>query len=87
RTRNLKQKQLFGTVTLSAVLGVTEPAIYGVFVKYRRPFVAVMIGGGRGGLFAGLTSVKAYSVAWGLFGLPAYIGEGDFMNFWFMLAA
>ncbi|EGP4917750.1 PTS beta-glucoside transporter subunit IIBCA [Enterococcus faecium] len=87
RTRNLKQKQLFGTVTLSAVLGVTEPAIYGVFVKYRRPFVAVMIGGGLGGLFAGLTSVKAYSVAWGLFGLPAYIGEGDFMNFWFMLAA
>ena len=87
RARNLKQKQLFGTVTLSAVLGVTEPAIYGVFVKYRRPFVAVMIGGGLGGLFAGLTGVKAYSVAWGLFGLPAYIGEGDFMNFWFMLAA
>ncbi|MGC2935897.1 PTS beta-glucoside transporter subunit IIBCA, partial [Enterococcus faecium] len=43
--------------------------------------------GGLGGLFAGLTSVKAYSVAWGLFGLPAYLGEGDFMNFWFMLAA
>lgn len=87
RARNLKQKQLFGIVTLSAILGVTEPAIYGVFVKFRRPFIAVMIGGGLGGLFAGLTGVKAYSIAWGLFGLPAYIGEGDFMNLWLMVAA
>lgn len=87
RARNLKQKQLFGTVTLSAILGVTEPAIYGVFVKFRCPFIAVMIGGGLGGLFAGLTGVKAYSIAWGLFGLPAYIGEGDFMNLWLMVAA
>lgn len=87
RTRNNKQKQLFGTVTLSAILGVTEPAIYGVFVKFRRPFIAVMIGGGLGGLFAGLTGVKAYSIAWGLFGLPAYIGKGDFMNLWLMVTA
>lgn len=87
RTRNSKQKQLFGTVTLSAILGVTEPAIYGVFVKFRRPFIAVMIGGGLGGLFAGLTGVKAYSIAWGLFGLPAYIGKGDFMNLWLMVTA
>ena len=87
RTRNSKQKQLFGTVTLSAILGVTEPAIYGVFVKFRRPFVAVMIGGGLGGLFAGLTGVKAYSVAWGLFGLPSYIGKGDFTNLWLMVTS
>ena len=87
RTKNSKQKQLFGTVTLSAILGVTEPAIYGVFVKFRRPFVAVMIGGGLGGLFAGITGVKAYSIAWGLFGLPAYIGNGDFKNLWLMVSA
>jgi PTS system beta-glucosides-specific IIC component len=87
RARNSKQKQLFGTVTLSAILGVTEPAIYGVFVKFRRPFIAVMIGGGLGGLFAGLTGVKAYSVAWGLFGLPSYIGQGDFKNLWLMVTA
>ncbi|WDT66202.1 beta-glucoside-specific PTS transporter subunit IIABC [Companilactobacillus crustorum] len=85
--KNSKQKQLFGTVTLSAIFGVTEPAIYGVFVKYRRPFVAVMIGGGLGGLFAGLTGVKAYSVAWGLFGLPSYIGKGNFTNLWLMVSA
>jgi len=87
RAKNSKQKQLFGTVTLSAIFGVTEPAIYGVFVKFRRPFIAVMIGGGLGGLFAGLTGVKAYSVAWGLFGLPSYIGKGDFTNLWLMVTA
>lgn len=87
RTKNSKQKQLFGTVTLSVIFGVTEPAIYGVFVKFRRPFIAVMIGGGLGGLFAGLTGVKAYSVAWGLFGLPSYIGKGDFTNLWLMVTA
>ncbi|HBG13267.1 MAG TPA: PTS beta-glucoside transporter subunit EIIBCA, partial [Clostridium sp.] len=52
-----------------------------------RPFVAVMIGGGLGGLFAGITGVKAYSIAWGLFGLPAYIGAGDFKNLWLMVSA
>ncbi|MDR0922494.1 MAG: beta-glucoside-specific PTS transporter subunit IIABC [Lactobacillales bacterium] len=87
RSRNMKQKQLFGTVTLSAILGVTEPAVYGVFVKFRRPFIAVMIGGGLGGLFAGITGVKSYSLAWGLFGLPSYIGKNDFMNFGLMIAA
>lgn len=80
KAKKQHQKQLFGTVTLSAILGVTEPAIYGVFVKFRRPFMAVMIGGGLGGLFAGLTGVKAYSIAWGLFGLPAYIANGDVRN-------
>lgn len=88
RTKNTQQKQLFGTVTVSAILGATEPAIYGVFIKFRRPFIAVMIGGGLGGLFAGLTGVKAYSVAWGLMGLPSYIGEtGDFKNLGLMITA
>ncbi|MCC0649955.1 hypothetical protein [Clostridioides sp. ZZV15-6598] len=37
-------------------MGVTEPSVFGVFMKYRRPFVAVMIGGGLGGL----AQVKTY---------------------------
>lgn len=38
RAKNTKQKQLFGTVSFSAILGCTEPAVFGCFVKYRRPF-------------------------------------------------
>lgn len=87
RAKNRKQKQLFGTVCFSAILGCTEPAVFGVFVKYRRPFFAVIIGGGLGGLFAGLMQVKTYTMAWGLAGLPSYIGESDFSNFYYMIIA
>lgn len=85
RTKDAKQKQLFGTVSFSALMGVTEPAIYGAFIKYRRPFIAVMIGGGIGGLFAGLMNVKTYSIVWGLMGLPSYADNQDFSNLVFMI--
>ncbi|OTN89224.1 hypothetical protein A5819_001716 [Enterococcus sp. 7E2_DIV0204] len=85
RAKDSKQKQLFGTVSFSALMGVTEPAIYGAFIKYRRPFIAVMIGGGMGGLFAGLMNVKTYSIVWGLMGLPSYADNQDFSNLIFMI--
>ncbi|TFI74763.1 beta-glucoside-specific PTS transporter subunit IIABC [Carnobacterium divergens] len=87
RAKESKQKQLFGTVSFSALMGVTEPAIYGAFIKYRRPFIAVMIGGGLGGLFAGLMNVKTYSIVWGLMGLPSYAQNQDFSNLIFMVIA
>lgn len=87
RAKDPKQKELFGTVSFSAILGCTEPAVFGVFVKYRRPFLAVIFGGGLGGLFAGLMKVKTYTMAWGLAGLPSYIGVNDFNNFYYMVAA
>ncbi len=86
RTKSSQQKQLFGTTAFSAFMNITEPAIYGVFVKFRRPFLAVMIGGGLGGMFAGLMGVKGYSFA-GLVSLTAWIGDGDYQNFYFALIA
>ncbi|MBO0470538.1 PTS glucose transporter subunit IIA [Enterococcus sp. DIV0242_7C1] len=85
RAKDAKQKQLFGTVSFSALMGVTEPAIYGAFIKFRRPFIAVMIGGGLGGLFAGLMKVKTYSIVWGLMGLPSYADNQDISNLVFMI--
>ncbi|MFD2308115.1 beta-glucoside-specific PTS transporter subunit IIABC [Enterococcus termitis] len=85
RAKDAKQKQLFGTVSFSALMGVTEPAIYGAFIKFRRPFIAVMIGGGLGGLFAGLMNVKTYSIVWGLMGLPSYADNQDISNLVFMI--
>lgn len=87
RARSQKQKQLFGTFGFSSLMGVTEPAIYGAFVKFRRPFIAVIIGGGLGGLFAGIANVKTYAMAWGLAGLPSYIGNNDYKNFYSMIIA
>ena len=87
RAKNEKQKQLFGTFSFSALMGVTEPAIYGAFVKFRKLFLAVAIGGGLGGLFAGIANVKTYAMAWGLAGLPSYIGNNDYKNFYSMIIA
>lgn len=86
RAKDQKQKQLFGSVAFSAFMGITEPAIYGAFLKYRRPFFAVMIGGGLGGLFAGLMHVKAYAMT-NLFGIVSFIGNNDQNNFYFMIIA
>lgn len=85
KTRNKEQKQLFGTVSFSALMGVTESSVFGVFMKYRRPFVAVMIGGGIGGLIAGLAQVKTYGMVWGLAALPTYLVGGEVSNFTFMI--
>ena len=86
RARNSEQRQLFGTTAFSAFMNITEPAVYGVFVKFRRPFIAVMIGGGLGGMFAGIMGVKGYSFA-GLVSLTAWIGDGDYNNFYFAVIA
>lgn len=42
--------------------GVTEPVLYGTGMKYRRPFLGMMIGAGLGGLYAGITHVTVYAM-------------------------
>lgn len=71
-----KEMQLFGATGFSALLGITEPALYGVFAKYRRPFIATIIGGGIGGLTAGILGVKTYGFVWGIASIPTYITGG-----------
>lgn len=70
KTRNKKLKSMAVPAALSAYMGITEPAIFGVNIRYKRPFVAGMIGGAVGGLFAALTHVgaSAYGVT-GIFGI------------------
>lgn len=61
--------------------GITEPAMYGVNLKYRTPMYAAMIGSFCGGLVAAFGGASTYVISGskGLFGLPAYIGP-DPMN-------
>ena len=79
RVKDRQQKQFFGTVSFSAFMGVTEPAVFGAFVKYRTPFLAVAIGGGLGGLYAGIMQVKGYAFTT-LFGLLTFANNGDNRN-------
>ena len=49
---------------ISAVLGgVTEPILYGIGLRYRRPFAGMIVGGLAGGAYAGLMHVAVYSMS------------------------
>lgn len=75
RARDKKLKSLALTTSFSAMMGITEPAMYGVNIRYKRPFAAALIGGACGGAFAMAMGVKTYAFALsGLPGLPALVG-------------
>lgn len=66
---------------LSACLGISEPAMYGINLPRKTPFYATIAASGIGGVVAGLFNVKFYAIASASFvGLPATIGEGTMMN-------
>jgi PTS system beta-glucosides-specific IIC component len=78
KTKNKNLKQLASSSGFTAVLGITEPAMYGVNLKLKKPFLAVMIGAGAGSLYAGLSGFKAFAFASpGLTALPTYIGPDN----------
>lgn len=69
KTRNKKVKAMALPASLSAFLGITEPAIFGVNIRYGKPFIAGCIGGAVGGLIAGILQIgaSAYGIT-GIFG-------------------
>lgn len=77
RTKNKKLKALAGSATLSALFGITEPAVYGVTLPLKRPFIAGLIGGAVGGAIIGQAGTQAFaSGAPGLLTLPIFYGPG-----------
>jgi PTS system beta-glucosides-specific IIC component len=86
KTKNKDLRQLASSSGLTAVCGITEPAMYGVNLKLKRPLIAAMIGGGVSGLFLGITGVGRYtSGSPGLLALPGYIGTEGFTNITFAI--
>lgn len=70
KTNSKKTKAMALPASLSAFLGITEPAIFGVNVRFMRPFIAGMIGGACGAALASIMNVYATANGvTGLFGL------------------
>lgn len=81
RTKKSELKQLALTSGVTALLGTTEPALFGVTLRYKKVLSCVMIGGAVGGLYAGITGVKCFSFCSpGLLALVAFIGPDGFTN-------
>ncbi len=57
--------------SMSAALGITEPAIFGVNFRFMKPFVCGMIGGACGAIFGAITKIGA--TAYGVTGIPGYL--------------
>ncbi len=70
RAKNGQTKSLAFSTSLTAIMGITEPAMYGVNMKFKKPFIAALSGGAIGGAFMGIFHVKAYVIT-GLVGLPS----------------
>lgn len=68
RTRDTKLKTLAGSCFLSGLFGITEPAIYGINLPHKRPFIFGCIGGAIGAAIIGFYQTRIYS-----FGLPSIL--------------
>jgi PTS system beta-glucosides-specific IIC component len=77
RAKNKQIKALSLSTTFTSLMGVTEPALYGLALPLRRPLIATMAGAGVGGAISLGFGVKAYVLAGngGLPGLPGLAGE------------
>lgn len=61
RLKNKQEKSAAGGFFISGIVGgITEPTLYGLCMKYRRCFIALVIGGFVGGAYLGITKVNQY---------------------------
>lgn len=74
KTKNKKLKSLAFPASLSAFMGITEPAIFGVNLRYMRPFIAGSIGGACGALYASIVGLGATGTGvTGIFGILLHL--------------
>ena len=82
RTKKKTEKTAALSGSITAYMGITEPILYGTNLPKKYPLVSAMIGGGFGGLYAGLTHTHRFAT--GSSGLPAvllYIGDNTMAYF------
>ena len=91
RVRDARIKRMAAPATISAFCGVTEPAMYGLNLKYGRIFITASIGGAVGGLLTGLLNVNMWGFTGGFVGFPSFANpdgmDSSFTGFWIAGAA
>ncbi|MCD2224508.1 beta-glucoside-specific PTS transporter subunit IIABC [Listeria cossartiae] len=75
KTKNKDLKAIAGSSTIAGFLGITEPAMYGVNLRLKKPFIAALIGSGIGGAF-----VTGFGVTGNAFVLPGIMSLPVFMG-------
>ena len=80
KSKDKAMKQLASAAGISAVMGITEPALYGVTLKLKRPVVAAALAAGIGGIVGGILQVSLYIAQNSIMAIPAFIGEKGMTN-------
>lgn len=76
KTKNPEQKSIASSAGFTALLGITEPAMFGVTIKQKGILFSVMAGGLIGGAYAGFSGLVRYSAGGaGIALLPVFVGE------------
>jgi PTS system sucrose-specific IIC component len=84
KAKNMKTKSVAIPSSMSAALGITEPAIFGVNMRFFKPFLAGMVGGAVGAIFGALTGIGAS--AYGVTGIPGYLTINNPLLYTILLA-
>lgn len=81
KSKDEKVKGIASSSALTAFLaGITEPALFGVSLRYKKPLVASVIGGLAGGIYAGIMHTKVVAMSGlGVFALAGFLSD-DVMN-------
>lgn len=90
KTRKTALKELSFAGAISAFCGVTEPAIYGVNLKFRRVFIAGLLGSAAGGFVSGLFHGNMFGFAGSWIGFASFLDPkhpADLSNLWIFIAS
>lgn len=85
KSKKPELKEIGYAGAISAFCGITEPAIYGINLRFRRPFICASIASAIGGFFTGLLRINMWSIIGSVIGLPSFIDleHGVNANFWY----
>ncbi len=86
KTKNEELRSAAISAGISGLFGITEPALYGVTLQHKKVLASVCASSFIGGLFIGLTKIKAFAaVGPGIASMPMYIDPDNGMNFIYAL--
>lgn len=87
KAKKTENRSLGISAGVTALLSVTEPALYGCLIRFKKPMITACVASGITGVFIGIMKIKGYAAASvSLLTLPVFMGE-DTMNFVFACAA
>ncbi|MGT2907343.1 PTS transporter subunit EIIC [Streptococcus dentiloxodontae] len=87
KTKNTNKKALASSAGITAVFGITEPALYGITLQNKAALISTMVSGGIAGFFLGIFNARNFSGGSpGLLTIASYIGDNTLYYFYIAIA-